>query len=623
MCGICGFSWEDEGLVRAMADRLLHRGPDQRGQVVAGGASLGHTRLAIIDLSQNGRQPLANEDGGVFLVANGEIYNHAELRRELVRAGHRFRSRSDSEVILHGYEEWGEEVCRRLSGMFCFAVLDTRRRRILLARDRLGIKPLYYHHQGDRLVFANEIKAMLAWPGLERRVNLPALYRYLGWEFVPAPDTLFAGVHKLPQGHYAVFDQGRGSLRLQRYWDLEFHPAYRRPEEAVEDLRALIKTSVKRRLMSDVPLGVFLSGGLDSTTVVACMRELGVSDIKSFSIAYPDPSFSELDYAQDMARHYGTSSEVLLIRGLNLEDLETAVYHLDEPMTDLSAIPLMLLCRRARQKVTVVLSGEGGDEVFCGYDRFRASKAASFLEPIPGLKPVLKAVAERLRDRPQKKGAVNMFKRFVQGLCLPREGGHLRWQYFLLPGQAQRLFRPEVAAELDFDDFAPVRAVLAHCNSRRRLDREIYADLKLVMADSVLMKVDKMSMSTSLEVRVPFLDHEFVEFTARLPGWFKLKGFTTKYIFRRAIEGLVPRRVAWRGKQGYSLPVKNLLRDPRQLRPLMEELLTTSPLVRDYLRVEEVRRLMDQHLAGTHNHNHLLWALINAALWHRRFLEQG
>jgi asparagine synthase (glutamine-hydrolysing) len=373
--------------------------------------------------------------------------------------------------------------------------------------------------------------------------------------------------------------------------------------------------------MSDVPLGVFLSGGLDSTTVVAMMRELGVENIKSFSIAYPDPSFSELEYAEDMARHYGTDSTVLMIEGLSAEDLEKAVYHLDEPMTDLSAIPLMLICRKAREQVTVALSGEGGDEVFCGYDRFKVSKIAGLIQAAPGLAPLMRAAAGRLADRPQKKGAVNIFKRVAEGLGMPKEGGHLRWQYFLAPGQAARLFRPEAARGLDFDAFAPVRDILAGCNSDRRLDREVYADLKLTMADSVLMKVDKMSMSTSLEVRVPFLDHEFVEFSARLPGWFKLKGFTTKYIFRLAIEGLVPKRVAWRGKQGYSLPVKNLLRDEKQLRPLMEDLLGQSPLVRDYLQPAEVRRLMGEHLAGTHNHNHLLWALMNAALWHRRFME--
>ena len=562
---------------------------------------------------------MVNEDKDVFLVANGEIYNHLDLRAELIQAGHHFYSDSDSEVILHGYEEWGTEVVRRLSGMFCFAVLDGRTRRILLARDRLGIKPLYYFQQGKKLIFSNEIKSMLSWAGLERRVDLTALYHYLGYEYVPAPHTLFDGVRKLRQGHLAVFELETGNFRQEPYWDLKFEPRFSQPGEAVEELRSLLRLAVKRRLMSDVPLGVFLSGGLDSTTVVALMRELGVEHLRTFSIAYPDPSFSELDFANDMAQHYGTDQTVLMIEGLSMEDLETAVYHLDEPMTDLSAIPLMLICRKAKEQATVVLSGEGGDEIFAGYDRFKASKAAQALGWLPGCASMLNKMASLLPDQPQKKGAVNVVKRFLEGCVLPAEGEHLRWQYFLRPGLAEELFTPEVAAQVGFDPFKPVRQILANCNSPDRLDREVYVDLKLAMADSVLMKVDKMSMSTSLEVRVPFLDHEVVEFTASLPSWFKLKGFTTKYILRHAIKGLVPDRVVFRGKQGYSLPVKNLLRE--QLRPLMIHLLHESPLVRDYLQPATVERLMKEHLAGTHNHNHVLWAMVNAALWHRRFLE--
>ena len=621
MCGIAGFSWEDKGLIEAMNERLVHRGPDDAGTMVGFGASLGQRRLSIIDLSPKGRQPMKNETGDVWIVVNGEIYNHLELRKELMAKGHVFYSNSDSEAVLHAYEEWGEGCIERLSGMFCFAVLDGRNRRIMLGRDRLGIKPLYYHHMGGKLIFSNEIKAILAWDGLERRVNPEALYQYLGWEFVPAPHTLFDGVKKLRQGHYAIFDMNSGKLTEKPYWELHFKPAYKKPGEAVEDLRSLIRTSVQRRLMSDVPLGVFLSGGLDSTTVVAMMRELGVETIKSFSIAYPDPSFSELEYAEDMARHYGTESNVLMIEGLSIDDFEKAVWHLDEPMTDLSAIPLMLICRKAREQVTVVLSGEGGDEVFCGYDRFKVAKANALLglDKIPGAAALLGGIASRLPDQPQKKGLVNVFKRIAEGLGLPKEGGHLRWQYFLDPGEAKSLFNRDFQAHVQLDPFKPLREILARCDSSGRVDREVFADLKLTMADSVLMKVDKMSMSTSLEVRVPFLDHEFVEFSAKLPAWFKLKGFTTKYIFRHAIEGLVPKRVAWRGKQGYSLPVKNLLRG--QLRPLMEETLRQSPLVKDYLVPAEVEKLMAQHLAGTHNHNHLLWAMVNAAMWHKRFVE--
>jgi asparagine synthase (glutamine-hydrolysing) len=589
------------------------------GDYVAGGMSLGHTRLSIIDLSENGRQPMFNEDKSLVLVTNGEIYNHQDLRKELKGKGHVFSSDSDSEAIIHAYEEWGPDCIKRLSGMFCFALLDKKRKRIMLGRDRLGIKPLYYYKKGKNLIFSNEIKAMLAWSGLERRVDVSALYQYLGYEFVPAPRTLFDGVKKLKQGYFALYELESGNLSEHKYWEMEFDPRFSRPEEAVEELRAKLKTAVQRRLMSDVPLGVFLSGGLDSTTVTALMRKCGVEHLRTFSIGYPDKSFSELDYAEEMARYYKTDQTVLMIEGLTMDDLEKAVYHLDEPMTDLSAIPLMLICRKAKEKVTVVLSGEGGDEIFCGYDRFKASSASRLFDFLPGSAKGLHALSRLLPDQPQKKGAINVLKRFLDGAILPKEGGHLRWQYFLAPGQAESLFNQEVKNQVTFDPFGPVKRIMESCNSDKRLDKEVFGDIKLFMADSVLMKVDKMSMSTSLEVRVPFLDHEVVEFAATLPGSFKLKGMTTKYILREAIRGLVPDHVVDRGKQGYSLPVKNLLRG--QLRPVMEELLRKSPLITDYMVPESVEKLMQQHLAGTHNHNHVLWALMNAALWHRRFLE--
>jgi asparagine synthase (glutamine-hydrolysing) len=621
MCGISGFSWEDNDLIRSMGNAIRHRGPDDRGEHVGLGASLGQMRLSIIDLSENGRQPMVNETGDVFIVVNGEIYNYLDLRAELIKRGHVFHSNSDSEVVLHGYEEWGPEIIQRLQGMYAFAIHDARNQRIMLGRDRLGIKPLYYHHNGRQLIFSGEIKAILEWPGYSRSVDLDSLYKYLGWEFVPAPKTLFKGINKLKQGHYVLFDMRTGELKETPYWELKFQPRFDSPQEAMEELRALLKTSVQRRLMSDVPLGVFLSGGLDSTTVVALMRECGVEHLRTFSIGYPDKSFSELDYANDMAEYYKTDQSVLMIDGLSIDDLEKAVWHLDEPMTDLSAIPLMLICRKAKERATVVLSGEGGDEIFCGYDRFKVSKLVNMmgLDVVPGLASLFHQFAKRLPDQPQKKGMINIAKRIAEGLIQPREGGHLRWQYFLLPGMAERLFNDQVRAEVDFDSFAPLRNILKECNSKKRLDREVFGDLKLTMADSVLMKVDKMSMSTSLEVRVPFLDHEVVELCASIPGEWKLKGLTTKHIMRETIRGLVPDRVADRGKQGYSLPVKNLVRG--QLKPLMQELLTTSPLVKDYMVPAQVERLMQEHLSGAQNHNHVLWALMNAALWHRRFLE--
>lgn len=620
MCGICGFTWTDATLAEKCTGVIRHRGPDQSGIFASEGISLGHRRLSIIDLSEQGRQPMANEDGSLQLVFNGEIYNFMALREELQQRGHCFQSQSDSEVILHGYEEWGDECLKRFRGMFAFALWDGPRQRLWVARDRLGIKPLYYYYQDGKMAFASEIKALLAIPEVPRAVNLQAFYDYLGYEFVPSPQTMFSGIHKLPPGHFLEFS-AKG-LAVHPFWDISFTPASKSPEEAVEELRALLLDTVRLHLISDVPLGVFLSGGLDSSALVALMRSLGVNPLRTFSIGYPDPSFGELPYAQIVADRFETDHTVLMIPEITREDLEQAAWHLDEPMTDLSALPLYLVCREAKKHVTVCLSGEGGDEIFVGYDRFRASKFDSYYRRLPHWlrENVIYPGVKRLPDQPQKKGAFNIVKRFVEGSHLPLEGGHLRWQYFISPDWAGRLFKKGFLSQVDADPFRPVRASRALCPSADRLDQEIYVDLRFVMPDSVLMKVDKMSMAHALEIRVPFLDHRVVEFAAALPGSWKLKGFETKAIFRKALQGWLPDRIVNRGKQGYSLPIKNLLREG--LKDYMVGLLNESPLLREQLHLPVLNQLIREHLDRVQNHNHLLWALMNAAIWYQHFIAR-
>ncbi len=619
MCGICGMNWAGQALIRRMAARLQHRGPDAEGFHVADGVSLGHRRLSIIDLSEQGRQPMVNEDGTAFLVFNGEIYNFRPLRIELERLGHRFASRTDSEVILHGYEAWGDEVLKHLRGMFAFAIWDVRRRRFLVARDRIGIKPLYYRWDGRRFSFASEIKALLEDPSIPRALNRQALYDYIGFEFTPAPETFFEGIRKLPAGHYLTVEEGK--LEERTWWDLSYKPgSAHRFEEAAERLLELLDECTASHLVSDVPLGVFLSGGLDSSALVAMMRRHVSGRLRTFTIGYPDPSFSELDYAQIVADHFATDHQVLMVDDLKPEYVERALWHLDEPMTDLSCVPLLLVCEQARRHVTVCLSGEGGDEIFCGYDRFKASRLARLLGriPIPLRRPFMAFLAERLPDRPQKKGVVNMVKRFLQGALLPEEGGHLRWQFFGGAEQDRALFKPEFLASIESDPFRIPRQMILRCDATDTVNRELYLDTRFMMPDSVLMKVDKMSMASSLEVRVPLLDHELVEFMASLPGRWKMRGFRTKHLLRAALRGILPGAILERGKQGYSLPVKQLLRG--SFRPWMEELLRGSSLIRAHCRVETVERLMAEHLAMKHNHNHVLWALMNVALWEARFL---
>jgi asparagine synthase (glutamine-hydrolysing) len=562
---------------------------------------------------------MTNEDGSVQVVFNGEIYNFADVRRDLEARGHRFASRTDTEVIVHAYEEDGAGCVRRFNGMFAFAVWDRRRRELTLARDRLGVKPLYYHLSGGRLAFASEIKALLAVPTVERRVDPAALFHYVGYEFVPAPATMFAGVKKLPPGHVLRFRDGE--VRVDRYWDLAFAREERPRAWYEARLLELLEDAVRLRLVADVPLGVFLSGGLDSSTVVAMMSRQGVRPLQTFSLGYDDPSYSELPHARAVSRAFGTEHHELVIEPISPELIETAAWHLDEPMTDLSTIPFYLIARKARERVTVCLSGEGGDEVLVGYDRFKASKAHALYGRLPLFlrRGLIAPLVQALPDQTQKKGPLNLLKRFVEGGLLPEHGLHMRWQYFGAAAYGA-LVAGGVPDALRRDPLAPVAGAASRCPSADRLDREVYVDLTFTMPDSVLMKVDKMSMAHALEVRVPFLDYRVVEFCASIPGHLKLEGFRTKSILRSAMQGILPPSILSRGKQGYSFPIKNWLR--HELRGYMTELLEGSPLVRDAFDRRVVTRLVEEHLAFRANHNHVLWALVNLAVWHRRFVER-
>jgi asparagine synthase (glutamine-hydrolysing) len=623
MCGIAGIL-ETQGAgpetrqVSRMLDTITHRGPDDEGVYDGGRAVLGVRRLKIIDL-EGGHQPLSNEDGTVWVVYNGEIYNHTALRQELEARGHRFATRCDTEVLVHAWEEYGEGLVDRFQGMFGFAIWDSRTATFVLGRDRLGIKPLYYAWNGARLVFGSEIKAVLASGSVPIVPDLNAIYQYVGYEFVPAPATMFQGIRKLPAGHLLTVTAGQMAIR--QYWDVSFETAERSEAEDIAGIRRLLGEAVRKRLMSDVPLGVFLSGGLDSTAVLAFAREATTAPIPTFTIGYRDASFSEWEYARRVARHYGADHHEIVIEPITPELIEHAVWHLDEPMTDLSSIPFGVLSAAARRDVTVCLSGEGGDEVFVGYDRFIASKLHhALVGRLPkAARRGLERAVRRLPDQEQKKGAINMLRRFIEGGALPDEGGHLRWQYFSSTEQDRALFRPEFLARVACDPFEPIRRHRARIRNADRLAEECYIDLRLTMPDSVLMKVDKMSMAHSLEVRVPFLDHALVEFAAAIPSARKFPGLRTKAIYRKAMEGILPSFVLNRGKQGYSLPIKNWLR--LELREYMQALLRTSPLIREHFNAGAIDVLVDQHLRRTHNHNHVLWALMNLALWHRRFVE--
>jgi len=592
-----------------MKEIIIHRGPDDQGSFHDENVSLGHRRLSILDLSDSGRQPLSNEDGTIWISFNGEIYNYPGLRTRLESKGHVFRSRSDTEAIVHAYEEHGDECVKHLTGMFAFAIYDSRRKRILLARDRLGIKPLYYYFKRGRLIFGSEIKAILCAPEVNRTVDPQALFNLMGYEFAPAPSTLFQNIKKLLPGHTLVIEKG-GEPVISRYWRLEVKEI----DPSSNALLELFSTACNDHMLSDVQVGAFLSGGIDSSSVVHFTAGSLGSGMPTFALGYADETFSEFDYARKVARYYKTDHHELMVPPVNSEAVKRSIWHLDEPTTDLSNLPFMLICEQAAKHVKVCLSGDGGDEMLMGYDRFRASKAANWLAaiPIPFRLALYRGVIASINDDQQKKGIRNITKRFLQGAVLPAQGEHMRWQYFLDPQRDLTLFRPEVIESIDIDPFSPV-TYWSNDAPKERSRREQYVEINTILPDSVLMKVDKMAMACGLEVRPPFLDHRVVEYCYSLPSHMKLHRFTTKWIFKRAVKSLLPPGIAFRGKQGFSFPIKNWMRG--ELSEFTRDEIFSSPTIQTYFEPAGLKRLWKEHQAMTQNHSHLLWTLLNIGLW--------
>ena len=619
MCGICGFNWNDEKLIRKMTFKINHRGPDASGVKTFPDFSMGNARLSILDLSDRGNQPMSSRGGKLWIVYNGEVYNFPEIKEELLLKGYKFKSHTDTEVVLKSYEEFGVKCLEKFNGMFAMAIWDDEKKELFLARDRIGIKPLYYYYKDGKLIFGSEIKSILEAECVKKEVNLQSMYYYLGYEFVPAPDTMFANIYKLRQGHYAFFRNG--NLSIEKYWDLKFTHEISDEEEAADRIFNALEKSVKRRLISDVPLGVFLSGGLDSSTVTGFVSRLYNKKVQTFTIGYKDRTFSELPYARIVSDYFDTEPNILMIDPVSPEDIEKSLYYLDEPMTDLSTIPFYLISCKAREKVKVCLSGEGGDEMFMGYDRFKAARMNRCYNILPSFirRKVLSPLILKLPDQPQKKGAINILKRFIEGTLYPEDAGAMRWQYFLNPSIEQNIFKKSVRDSISFNPFDPIYFFSKNCNSASSVDKDIFVDIKLTMADSVLMKIDKMSMATSLEVRVPFLDYELAELCASIPASLKLKGMTTKYILRKTLKKykFLPDSIIYRGKQGYSLPVKNWLRE--ELKQYMTDLFKSSPIIKENFDNSYIFNLIEEHSQLKQNHNHILWALVNLGLWYKKF----
>ena len=619
MCGICGF-WRaapdtpaDPHVLRAMTETLVHRGPDDGAVFTDGAVGLGQRRLVVVD-PDGGRQPMPNEDGRVHAVFNGEIYNHEDLRRELIRRGHTFRSRSDTEAVVHAFEEWGERCVERFNGMFALAVWDARRGTLFLARDRLGIKPLYVHRGGEGVTFGSELKAVVTAPWVPVSWDLEAVDDFITCEYVPAPRSVVAGVEKLRPARTLTVREGGRSVSERTYWALEAAAGVRTGADAREALRSTLATSVERRLMADRPVGAFLSGGIDSSILVALMARLGPAAVATFSLGFRDRSYDELAYARQVAAAYGARHEEERVTPEVVDLAGTLTAAFDEPFGDVSAFPTYLISRMARRHVTVALSGDGGDELFAGYDHYRAHRWAHRLRWLTVGWPwqAVDRLLARLPPTQEKKGPVNVAKRFAQGLRLPGDLEHARWWVFSDLAERRALYRGPLAAAAEArDPFGHYRHRMAEARGAgfQGLQRQLHADLAGYLPDDILVKVDRMSMAASLEARVPFLDHEVVELAMTIPASEKLSRGTSKRVLRDAFRDTLPRTIRGRGKEGFSIPMKNWLRGP--LRERMETLLGDDGLRRrDWFQPEEVRRLADEHLAGAENHAHRLWCLM-------------
>jgi asparagine synthase (glutamine-hydrolysing) len=625
MCGIAGkyyYGSEREvepRLIDKMADTMSHRGPDDRGVYRGKQVALGHRRLSILDLSPAGHQPMCNEDGTIWVVFNGEIYNYKRLRSELRAKGHTFRSNTDTEVIVHAYEEYSLDCVKHLDGMFAFGLWDERRRRLLLARDHFGIKPLYYYANGAFISFASEIKAILQDPEIPRAVDTQALSNFMTFHYVPAPRTMFQGVSKLLPGHILVADPGQ--IRNQVYWDLNKKQNPCISESALADLvYSELKDSVQERLQSDVPVGTLLSGGLDSTAVLGLMTELAGPGIPSFSVGYSqsgNDGFSEFAYSRLAATHFKSDyHEVVVTPKMFLDFLPKAVWYQDEPIGEPASVPLYYVCKLAKDcGITVMLSGEGSDELFAGYNRHRGEVLAKYSGLVP--KPLHRLLQGALARIPR----ASVIRKGHRSMALESWWERYQSWHVVFPGDLKEHIMDGVSRKLteSFEDVFE-RYDARHL-SLNNLDKLLWLDLKVWLPDDLLMKKDKMGMATSIEARVPFLDHQFAQLMFNIEPEFKVRRLTGKYIFKKAMERLLPKRIIYRKKAGFPTPISKWI--AQDLRKPFTEILSDTANDHGYFDRKVVKRLLGEHVSGKENHERLLFPILNFDLWYQSFFSNA
>ncbi len=625
MCGICGLinsnqrDIDSEELL-SMTRILAHRGPDDEGTFIDKNVGLGVRRLKVIDL-ETGHQPIHNEDESIWIVFNGEIYNYKELRQKLEKRGHSFYTKTDTEVIIHLYEEKGADCVLDLNGMFAFCLWDKRKKTLILARDRLGIKPLYYSSLNEGFIFASEIKSILKIPGFNRSLDWQALDDYLSYLYIPEPRTIFKQIKKLPPGYILTYREGK--VEIFSYWDFEYKDAQQEKEEYFcERLEDLLTTSIKRRLMSDVPLGVFLSGGLDSSILVGLMSQIGLKEIKTFSLGFDTPSYNELAFAKRVAEHFNTKHREFMVRPDAVHLLPKMINYLDEPFADSSIIPTFLISQLAKREITVALAGGGGDELFGGYLWTAREESLNRYRQLPlFMKRTLRKFFNS--DNSFKRGddLKSKISRFLEDTTSSALEGYKRRVSCFSDALKDRLYSLELRENIkDTEEADILKQYYERYKSERPINKMLYTDTRMYLPGDELTKIDRMSMANSLEVRVPFLDHEIVEFAATIPLKYKIRGGITKYIEKKAFRRLLPPQILRQRKHGFSIPIHQWFRG--ELKGFADEILLSKNLEkRKLFNPQIIQQLLEEHQSGRQNLGHHIWALLVFELWAERYLD--